>query len=296
MAVLVPQAPTEWAAALAALAAPPPAWGGLAGPGPWVMGILNVTPDSFSDGGLHADGAAAVAAGLRMAEAGADIIDVGGESTRPGAAAISPGEEQARVLPVIAALAAQGLRVSVDTRNAATMAAALQAGATIVNDISGLAFDPGAAPLLAARNCDVVLMHMRGDPATMDSLARYGDVAAEVTHELAKSIAVAQAAGIAPARIAVDPGIGFAKTAAHNLALLDRLPLLHSLGRRILVGVSRKSFLGRLTGEALASARDPASVAAGLHALGRGATLLRVHDVRGTAQAIRVWRELYAVM
>lgn len=256
------------------------------------MGVLNVTPDSFSDGGAFPDAEAAVRAGIAMAEAGADILDVGGESTRPGAAPATTDIEQARVVPVVGALAARGLLVSVDTRHAATMAAALQAGAAIVNDVTGLTHDPDAAGVVAARGCAVVLMHMRGTPATMNAEAQYADVAGEVVAELAARIAAAERAGVARARIAVDPGIGFAKLAPHSVEMLRRLPELGVLGCPIVVGVSRKSFLGRITGEAEPRRRLPASLAAGLVALARGAHILRVHDVTETVQALRVWQAL----
>jgi len=256
------------------------------------MGILNVTPDSFSDGGRHLDPHRAIAAGHTMAAAGADIIDVGGESTRPGAPPVSTSEEQARVLPVIRALAAAGLRVSVDTRNAATMAAALDAGATIVNDVSALTHDPAAAALLSARRCPVVLMHMRGEPATMNARAVYADIAREVIAELAARIAAAEAAGIGREAIAIDPGIGFAKLAPHSLELLRRLPELAVLQRPMLVGVSRKSFIGRIGEEPDPQRRFPGSIAAALFALSRGAHILRVHDVAETVQAIKVWSAL----
>jgi dihydropteroate synthase len=285
--VPVSAVPDSWQAALARIAAAAPAWGGLDPTRPAVMGILNVTPDSFSDGGIHAGLDAAVSAGLAMAGAGADMVDVGGESTRPGAAPVEPVVEQARVVPVIRALAAHGVRVSVDTRNAATMAAALDAGAAAVNDISGLSYDPAAASLVARRGCPVVLMHMRGDPATMAEHARYDDVARAVTGELAARVGRAVAAGIAPDRIAVDPGIGFAKTGEHNLELLARLPLLANLGHRILVGLSRKGFVGRLTGVAAAWQRDAGSLALGMRAIAAGASILRVHEVAGTVQAVR---------
>ncbi len=255
------------------------------------MGILNVTPDSFSDGGRHTPDNA-IAAGLAMREAGADIVDVGGESTRPGAEPVTPLEEQARTIPVIRALARAGILVSVDTRNAATMAAALDAGAAIVNDVSALTHDPRAAALVAARGCPVVLMHMRGTPQTMVSHAVYGDVAADVAAELAMRVATAEAAGIARAAIAIDPGFGFAKHAAHSLALLRGLSGLHGLGLPILAGVSRKSFIGALTGEDDPARRLAGSLAAGLFAVARGAAILRVHDVRETVQALRVWHKL----
>ena len=290
--VPVAAVPDEFAASLAAIAAPRPVFAGLAGPGPWVMGIINVTPDSFSDGGQHLAPAVAIAAGLAMHEAGADLIDIGGESTRPGAAPVSPADELARILPVLRSLASAGVAVSVYSRHAATMRAVLDAGARVINDISALAHDPAAAGVVAAARAPVVLMHMRGTPQTMGGHAAYGDTAGEVVRELAARIAVAQAAGIALADIAVDPGIGFAKNLVHNIDLLDRLALLHNLGCHILVGVSRKRFIGSLSGQPVAARRDPGSLAAGLAALDRGASILRVHDVAGTVQAVRVWRGL----
>lgn len=256
------------------------------------MGVLNVTPDSFSDGGAHPTADAAVAAGFALAAAGADIVDVGGESTRPGAGAVDPAEEIRRTVPVVRALAAAGLRVSIDTSNAATMEAALEAGAAIVNDVSALAHDPAAAPLLAVRRVPVVLMHMRGTPATMAAHATYADVAAEVAAELAARVAAAEVAGIAREAICLDPGFGFAKRPEHSVELLRRLPELAALGRPLLVGVSRKGFIGRLSGIADPHARLAGSLAAGLFALSRGAAILRVHDVGETAQAIRVWQAL----
>jgi dihydropteroate synthase len=256
------------------------------------MGVLNVTPDSFSDGGDFLDTGTAIAAGLAMAAGGADIIDVGGESTRPQSQATPQAEEQRRILPVIQGLAAAGVRVSVDTRHAATMAAALDAGAAIVNDVYALAHDPAALAAVAARDCPVVLVHMRGTPADMYGEARYDDIAADVTRELGQRIAAAEGAGIKRDRIAIDPGIGFAKTAEQSVALLQRLPELAVLNRPIVVGVSRKSFLGAITGETDPRRRLPASLAAGLFALPRGAAILRVHDVPETIQALTLWRAL----
>jgi dihydropteroate synthase len=269
-----------------------PEWAGLSLDQPRVMGALNVTPDSFSDGGVYQDTDAAVQAGLAMAAAGADIIDIGGESTRPGAEPTTPDEECARVVPVIRALAEQGLRVSIDTRNATTMAAALDAGAVIVNDVTALTHDPAAASLVAERGCPVVLMHMRGTPATMNAEARYRDVVDEVVVELAARIAMAEAAGVARAQIAIDPGIGFAKLAPHSLELLRRLRELTVLDHPIVVGVSRKSFLGRIGNEPDPRRRLPASLAGALFALDHGATILRVHDVRESVQALRIWHAL----
>jgi dihydropteroate synthase len=272
--------------------APPPPWAGHTLDRPRVMGILNVTPDSFSDGGRYQHPQHAIEAGQAMHAAGADIIDIGGESTRPGAPPVPPEDEQARVLPVIRGLARAGISISIDTRNAATMAAALDAGAAIVNDVSALTHDPAAAALVAARRCPVILMHMRGDPATMNARAVYADIAREVAAELADRIAAAEAAGIARDAIAIDPGIGFAKLAPHSLELLRRLPELAALGRPILIGVSRKSFIGRLGEESDPQRRFPGSIAAGLFALSRGAHILRVHDVAETVQSINLWLAL----
>jgi dihydropteroate synthase len=284
--------PAALQAARARLTAAPASWAGLPVERPLVMGVLNVTPDSFSDGGAHADAGSAIAAGLAMAEAGAALIDVGGETTRPRAAPTPPEEERRRILPVIRGLAAQGVAVSVDTRHAATMKAALEAGARVVNDVSALAHDPEAARVVAEAGCPVVLMHMRGTPATMHEHAQYTDVALEVARELAARIAFAEAAGIARAAIAIDPGIGFAKMAPDNIALLQRLPLLLNLGCPLLVGVSRKLFIGTLSGEKVPTRRLPGSLAAALHAAQHGAAILRVHDVAETVQAVRVWRGL----
>ncbi len=268
------------------------AWAGLDLSHPRVMGVLNVTPDSFSDGGAHAERETAIAAGRAMLAAGAAIIDVGGESSRPGSQPTPPEQEQARILPVVRALASAGACVSVDTRHAATMRAALDAGARIVNDISGLTFDPDAAGVVARAGCPVVLMHMRGTPDTMNALARYDDVVAAVSDELARCLAAAQAAGIAADRIVLDPGIGFAKTVEHNIALLRGLPALQHLGRPLLVGVSRKRFVGRITGVEVPRDRLGGSLAAGLFAVAQGAAILRVHDVPETVQALRMWQAL----
>jgi dihydropteroate synthase len=255
------------------------------------MGIINVTPDSFSDGGRHFDAGAAIGCGEAMVRDGADILDIGGESTRPGATALSVAEEQARILPVIEALRGTGVPISVDTRNAATMAAALDAGASIVNDVSALQHDPAAAALVAQRGCPVILMHMRGVPETMGNLAQYQDVAVDVARELGERVAAAEAAGIRRENIATDPGIGFAKHGHQNVELLQGLANLRALGCPIVVGVSRKRFIGALTGP---GERDSASLAAGLYALGQGATILRVHDVAMTVRAVRVWHTLAA--
>ncbi|WP_158745860.1 dihydropteroate synthase [Acidisphaera sp. L21] len=259
---------------------------------PTIMAILNVTPDSFSDGGDHRDPAIAIAAGHRMIAEGADVLDIGGETTSPGSSLVHPSDEQARILPVIKGLRDAGVPISIDTRNAATMAAALDAGATIINDVTALHHDPDAACVVARWGCPVILMHMRGTPATMNSLAQYDDVAIEVAAELAASLSQAERAGIAPGQVMLDPGIGFAKTAPQSVALLRNLGPLHALGRPLLVGVSRKRFIGALGGQPVPKERLGGSLAAAVFALSRGAAMLRVHDVAATAEAIRVWSAL----
>jgi len=256
---------------------------------PHAMAILNVTPDSFSDGGTHAD---PVEAGMRMLEAGAALVDVGGESTRPGARPVWEGDEIARVQPVIARLAAAGAAISIDTRKASVMAAALDAGAGLVNDVSALTYDPEALALVAARGCPVLLMHHLGDPQTMQADPRYGDVLIEVYDWLEARIAACEAAGIARSRILVDPGIGFGKTVRHNLALINGLSLFHGLGCGIVLGASRKRFIGALSNEAPVDRRLGGSVALALSAAAQGAQWVRVHDVFETIQALRLWRGL----
>jgi dihydropteroate synthase len=272
----------------------PTTWAGFPLHRPLVMGILNVTPDSFSDGGQHDRPDAAIAKGAAMLAQGADILDVGGESTRPGSVTVPPAEEMARIVPVITALAARGAVISVDTRNAATMAAALDAGARIINDVSGLRHDKAALGLVAQRGCPVVLMHMRGEPGTMNTLAQYEDVVADVLAELTATRDAALAAGVKAEAIALDPGLGFAKVGAQNLALLRATKRLAALGHAVLIGLSRKKFIGEFGGEAEAGKRMPGSVAAGLYAVAQGAHILRVHDVAETVQALRVWQSLNA--
>jgi dihydropteroate synthase len=272
---------------------PPAHWAGLSLDRPRVMGILNVTPDSFSDGGQRMSPQAAIAAGLAMAKAGADIIDVGGESTRPGAEPVPSDLEMERVLPAVRALSAAGLIVSIDTRHADTMREAVAAGARIVNDVSALVDDPRSAGVVAELDCPVVLMHRRGDSATMNARAVYQDVGAEVRAELSIRIEAAIQAGVQPRQIAIDPGIGFAKQAIHSVEVLRRLSDLGSLGYPILVGASRKSFIGRLSGESQADRRLGGSLAAGLFAVLRGASILRVHDVGDTVQALKLWKTLF---
>jgi dihydropteroate synthase len=262
---------------------------------PRIMGILNVTPDSFSDGGTDADTAAAVARGLAMAAEGADIVDVGGESTRPGAGEIPVEVELARVLPVIKGLAEAGTFVSVDTRKAAVMRAAVAVGARMVNDVSGLCFDaeaPAAAAEAAAQGAWVVLMHMRGVPATMNRAPSYRACSLEVHDELAERIAVAVAAGIPAHRLILDPGLCFAKHEPHNVEILRDLALLHGLDCPLLIGVSRKGWAGWLQRRHRPNDRLQASLAAGQWALDRGARLLRVHDVAATRQMLDAWATL----
>jgi dihydropteroate synthase len=258
---------------------------------PQVVGIVNVTPDSFSDGGAHAEAETAIAAGHDMAAAGAAIVDVGGESTRPGAKPIWEGDEAARILPVVKALAAAGTAVSVDTRKALVMEQAVAAGARMINDVSGLTWDPRAPEAAAQAGCPVVLMHHKGTPETMQDDPRYDrPVLLEIYDWLEERIAAAEAAGIARERLVVDPGFGFGKNVQHNLQLMNGLALLHGLGCPVMLGASRKRTIGALAGEAPADRRLPGSLAFALQAAGQGAQLLRVHDVPETLQALRVWR------
>jgi dihydropteroate synthase len=266
---------------------------------PRLMGIINVTPDSFSDGGEYLDPAAALARARKMAEAGADILDVGGESTRPGAAPVAPEVETARVLPVLQGLAAlrtefPQLQISIDTRHAAVMRAALAAGVDIINDVTALSGDPRSMAVAAASNAAIVLMHMRGDPATMNEAPAYDDVALDVFDELEARVEACVSAGIGRERLIVDPGIGFAKRRRHNLAILRALPLFHGLGCPLLLGVSRKGLLPEAEGQ---SPRDrlPTSLAAAMHALNQGVQLLRVHDVAETRQLVNLWERIHAL-
>ncbi len=281
----------EAGAALEALTTPRADFAGLSMAGPRIMGILNVTPDSFSDGGrfLAADDALAQA---RAMATGADILDIGGESTRPGAEPVPMEEEISRTAPVIAALREGGLQVpiSIDTRKAAVAAAALGAGAQVVNDVAALTYDPALGPLVAARDAPVILMHHQGTPETMQADPRYDDVLLDVYDWLAERLAAAQAAGIPRDRIALDPGIGFGKTVQHNLALLRGLSLLHGLGCPVLLGASRKRFIGSIGGGAEAQARMPGSIAVALSGVAQGVQMIRVHDVAETRQALLLWQ------
>lgn len=276
------------AAALAALTQPRAPVAGLPQDRPAIMGILNVTPDSFSDGGRHAAADVAIAAAQAMAKAGADIVDIGAESTRPGAPLVDRATEMARLAAVLPGLS--GLNWSIDTRKAAVMAQALAAGAVLINDVSALGHDPAALALVAARGCPVVLMHAQGDPQTMQAAPHYADALLDVYDWLAARIAVCVAAGIARDRILVDPGIGFGKTLAHNLALLRGLTLFHGLGVPLLLGASRKALIGRIAGDVPPEMRLPGSLALALHAAACGVHVVRVHDVAETVQALAVWR------
>lgn len=261
---------------------------GLAMGRPKLMGIVNVTPDSFSDGGHLASAVEAVAHGLGLAGEGADILDIGGESTRPGSEAVPADEEIARIEPVIGALAKGGHCVSVDTRKPEVMRSAATAGAAIINDVSALSYAPHSLGAAAELALPVVLMHAQGDPKTMQVNPVYDDVTLDVYDMLAGRIAACEAAGIPRRLIAIDPGIGFGKTFRHNLTLLNQLTLFHGLGAVLLVGLSRKAFTGALTAEKIAGERVFGSVGGALHAALNGAHILRVHDVKATRQALAV--------
>jgi dihydropteroate synthase len=276
---------------LACLTDPRPDFAGLSMDRPRLMGILNVTPDSFSDGGNFTSLEAAVAHGRKIARA-AEILDIGGESTRPGAQEVPVATEIARTVPVIEALRSGGLRgpISIDTRKAMVAIAAIKAGATLVNDVSGLEFDPALRPFIAKQRLPFVLMHAKGTPQTMQDDPSYTDVLLDVYDDLASRMAHAEYMGIPRSNIAIDPGIGFGKTTAHNLALIRRISLFHSLGCPILLGASRKRFIGSI-GEAEApAARVPGSLAVALEGFAQGVQIARVHDVAETRQALRLWQ------
>ena len=255
---------------------------------PRIMGIVNVTPDSFSDGGRHFDYARALAHARQIRVDGADIIDIGGESTRPGAEPVAPEEELERIIALIATLAGEGALVSADTMRPVVMRAAIAAGAALINDVNALRA-PGALEAVAASDAGVCLMHMQGEPRTMQQQPHYDDVVADVTAFLDGRAQACERSGIARERIVVDPGFGFGKSLAHNLALMGALPDLVRRGYAVMAGMSRKSMLGELTGRSVAE-RTSASVAAALAAVARGASIVRVHDVRETFDALRVWR------
>lgn len=269
-------------------------WAGLSVDRPLVMGIVNTTPDSFSDGGVNFDAKVAIAHAFAMIEAGADIIDVGGESTRPGAAPVMRDEELARVLPVVRALAERGAVVSIDTRHAAVMEAAVNAGARIINDVTALEGDPGALAVAARSGAALCLMHMQGQPQTMQENPVYASAPLDIYDYLAGRIAVCAAAGIPAARIATDPGIGFGKTPAHNAQILANLALYHGLGCPILLGASRKRFIAALSQGEPTGKRLPGTLAAHLAGLEAGAAIIRAHDVPETVQAVKVWQAMKA--
>ena len=261
---------------------------------PLIMGIVNVTPDSFSDGGKFLDAGAAISHALQLEAEGADILDIGGESTRPGAEPIGIAEEKRRVLPVIEAVARRArVPISIDTRNASVMTSAADAGARLINDVSALAHDSGSLATVARLGLPVVLMHSLGDPRIMQNDPRYDEVVLDVYDALALRIATCEAAGIPRERLIVDPGIGFGKTLAHNLALLGSLSIFHGLGCAVLLGASRKSFISKLTG-ATANERLPGSLAAALIAAEQGANIIRVHDVAATRQALAIAAAAFA--
>jgi dihydropteroate synthase len=286
--VRVPEA-QAW---LPRLSRPRPAVAGLTFERPRVMGVINVTPDSFSDGGDRLDPQRAVDDGLAMWSAGADILDVGGESTRPGAEPVDPEEEIRRVRPVVEALAKAGCRVSIDTRHARTMTAAIEAGASMVNDVTALTWDSDSLRTVAEAGVAVSLMHMLGTPQTMQRDPRYDDAALDVYDWLAARVSACEAVGIARERIVVDPGVGFGKTVQHNLELMDRIALFQALGCPVLLGVSRKSTIGKVAFGAPPKDRLPGSLAAALAGVQRGVQMVRVHDVGETVQALAMWRAI----
>jgi dihydropteroate synthase len=257
---------------------------------PLIMGIVNVTPDSFSDGGLYDTTEGAIVHAAELAKDGAEIVDVGGESTRPGSDAVEEGEELSRVIPVLEGLAGLHAAVSIDTRKASVARAAAKAGVKIFNDVSALSYDSESLAAAAETGLSVILMHAKGEPKTMQEDPRYDDVALEVYDYLALRIKAAEAAGIDRSRIAADPGIGFGKTLAHTLTLLANLSLLHGLGVPLLVGASRKRFISGVAGGETPQSREAGSFAVALVAAAQGAQILRVHDVAGTRQALSVWR------
>ena len=254
----------------------------------YLMGIVNTTPDSFSDGGRYLDTKAAVNHARALIDDGADIIDIGGESTRPNAAPVSPEDEQARILPVIKALQGCGATLSVDTRNAATLRAALDAGASMLNDVSALTHDPAMLSLVAGISGPVCLMHMKGDPASMQQDPIYKDVVDDIYMYLSARMDTCVAAGIAKDRLVIDPGIGFGKTVAHNLSLLANLARFTQLGVPVMVGASRKRFIGMLDRDSAPNERLAGSLAAVLAAYNHGARIFRVHDVAATRQALAI--------
>jgi len=284
----------RYAERLDRLSQAPQPWAGFDLKRPLIMGIVNVTPDSFSDGGDHGDTDSAVQFGEALMAAGADILDIGGESTRPGAAEVSAEEEIRRVTPVIRRLAEKGAVISVDTRHAAVMAAAVGAGARIINDITALTGDADSRRVAAQSGAEIVLMHMQGKPQTMQQDPHYDDVTLDLLDYFAERLAELDGLGVSRHRISLDPGIGFGKKDRHNMRLMQELAVFHSFGCPLTLGVSRKSFIGRLSRQEPPKQRMAGSIAAGLAGLDRGAQVLRVHDVAETYQAIAIWRAIAA--
>jgi dihydropteroate synthase len=287
---LVASGDADLAALMKRITAKRPPFAGLALDRPVLMGIVNVTPDSFSDGGLFDSKEAAIVHAAELATAGAAIVDVGGESTRPGSDAVDETEELCRVVPVIEGLAGLPAAISVDTRKASVVCAAAKHGAKILNDVSALTHDANSLQVAAETGLSLILMHAQGEPKTMQDNPRYADVVLEVFEYLTARIAAAVRAGIAPSRIAADPGLGFGKTLAHNLALLAHITLFHGLGVPLLIGGSRKRFIKGVLGGDEPTSREPGSQAVAIAAAAQAAQILRVHDVAGTRQALAVWR------
>ena len=277
-------------AVLERVTGPRPPFAGLSLARPTLMGIVNVTPDSFSDGGLYDETEGAVAHAAELASEGAEIVDLGGESTRPGSDTVADEDELSRVVPVLEELKGSPAVISIDTRKSTVARAAAKAGAKILNDVSALTYDPACLDVAAEEGLDVVLMHAQGVPKTMQDNPAYDDVVLEVFDYLESRIEVCEAAGIGRARIAADPGLGFGKTLAHNLAVLANLSLFHGLGVPLLVGASRKRFIGGLGQNKDPKSREPGSHAAAIASAAQGVQILRVHDVAGSRQALAVWR------
>lgn len=272
------------------------AFAGLSLDEPRIFGIINATPDSFSDGGEALSPDDAISRGRKMLDDGADVLDVGGESTRPGAKPVSADEEIARIEPIVRGLSELGALVSIDTRRAPVMQAAISAGAKIINDITALTGDPESLNVVAESGLPVVLMHMQGEPGTMQDAPQYDDVASDVFGFLKDRISVCEAAGVDRERIAIDPGIGFGKTLQHNLEILNNLDLYEKLGNPVLLGVSRKSFIGKISGEKDPKHRIAGSLAATIKAFEQGVRIFRVHDVAETRQALAVYQAIDGVI
>jgi len=288
----------DWAPAagwLDALSRPRYPFAGLTLERPAIMGVVNVTPDSFSDGGDFLDHANAIAQGTALLDAGADILDIGGESTRPGADPVSPEEEIRRVVPIVRHFAERGAVVSIDTRHAAVMAAALEAGAAIINDVTGLTGDPESFDVAVRSAVPVILMHMRGEPRTMQQAPEYADVSTDVYAYLAERVAACLKAGIGLENLCVDPGIGFGKTVSHNLEILRHTALFHGIGVPVLIGLSRKRFIGALSRQEPPKDRLAGSLAGALVSMGQGVQIVRVHDVAEMYQARALWTALEAL-